>query len=316
MRAKFIEGLFEKPLNDLTIDDLRKYFCHKQFETSSLEFKSGDVSLEDIYKEITAFLNTEGGLIIIGAPKESKEGNGKSQIRYCVGELTYSNISGKDWLHQKIYSYITPAPLNIEILEFKTEKGNLFLIDIPQSISPPHQSNSDGRYYIRIENEAKPAPHGLVMALFDKRRKPVLDADFIYRKVKSNQDYINIRLKNISKIPAERIAFVIEVYNADSVIPSSAYDEVFDDYFGRKHSRSVDTDKVLANVIHIPNELYINHSGQLYIVSIGFWSVQSEYNGKFILVDPEKQVTEIHFWDEENNSIIDVFDRITNIGGS
>jgi hypothetical protein len=57
-----------KNIESITIQDLEEFFTSEQEETSILEFKSGEVQLEDVYKEIAAFLNTERGLLIVGAP--------------------------------------------------------------------------------------------------------------------------------------------------------------------------------------------------------------------------------------------------------
>lgn len=66
--------------------DIKDFFSTRQEESSTLEFKSGEVDVTDIFKEITAFLNTEGGLLIIGAPREVKEVIGKKTVVYCQGE--------------------------------------------------------------------------------------------------------------------------------------------------------------------------------------------------------------------------------------
>lgn len=68
------KAIFGKDLFDLELRDLQSFFELGQEETEIIEFKTGDVSLEKIYSEVSAFLNTQGGLLIIGAPKEAKGG--------------------------------------------------------------------------------------------------------------------------------------------------------------------------------------------------------------------------------------------------
>ena len=167
MKKSFITQFFDKNPDELTVSDIQNYFNDRQEESPTLEFKSGDAEINDVFKEVAAFLNTEGGLLIIGSPRETRETIGKRVINFCQGEVTYSKFVSKDWLHQKLFSNITPSPTEIYIKEIVTEKGNIFILDIPQSTNPPHQSTADGRYYIRLENESKPAPHGLIQALFD-----------------------------------------------------------------------------------------------------------------------------------------------------
>jgi len=64
------KSIFNKEIYDLEIDDLKAFFSTEQEETSLIEFKSGAVEVDTIYKEVAAFLNTEGGILVIGAPEE------------------------------------------------------------------------------------------------------------------------------------------------------------------------------------------------------------------------------------------------------
>ncbi|NRT16932.1 putative HTH transcriptional regulator, partial [Flavobacterium sp. 28A] len=98
MNSDYIEKIFGKSRNEVTLNDIKEYFSTEQEESSVIEFKSGEVEINDIFKEITAFLNTEGGLLVIGTPRETKKIIGKNNtIKVCEGELTYSNFKNKDW---------------------------------------------------------------------------------------------------------------------------------------------------------------------------------------------------------------------------
>lgn len=70
--SNYIEKIFNKSRDEISLTDIEDYFASPQEETSIVEFKSGGVEIIDLYKEVTAFLNTEGGLIIVGTPKEKK----------------------------------------------------------------------------------------------------------------------------------------------------------------------------------------------------------------------------------------------------
>jgi predicted HTH transcriptional regulator len=135
--SNYLQSFFNKPIEQISLVDVVQFFSTEQEETASLEFKTGEIEIIDLYKEIAAFLNTEGGLIIIGSPREQKKYSGKIAKRICIGDITYSNFNSKDWLFQKIQSNITPSPLGVIIKQFSTEKGCVFLIEVPQSDSPP-----------------------------------------------------------------------------------------------------------------------------------------------------------------------------------
>jgi len=298
MNSNYIEKIFGKKRDELTLSDLKNYFSSPQEESSVVEFKSGEVEINDIFKEIAAFLNTEGGLLIIGSPRETKQTVGKNIIKICEGELTFSNFKNKDWLYQKIASNIVPAPTDLKIEEFLTEKGNVFIIDIPQSLNPPHQCSSDGKYYLRLERDAKPAPHGIVQALFNKRRVPSLNADIVIKDIRSHVDSIVVSIKNESYVPAEKVSYMIEVYNIENISSEHKF-SVADDFLGEKFSFTSHVPQVLVQVISIPIKFDIQHSNKDYLIFVAFWCRDLDFDFKFLTYRPSEKriVTEATFKD-------------------
>jgi len=310
MRKEYITQFFNKNPEDLNIEDMKEFFCVRQDENSTLEFKSGEVEIDDLYKEVTAFLNTEGGMIIVGAPRESKEKNGKRIACYCQGELTFSKFISKDWLNQKLFSNITPSPSNIYIKEFVTDQGNVFILDIPQSMYPPHQSNSDGRYYIRIDNEAKPAPHGLVQALFDKRRKPKLHAKLKRSELDELNDEIIFSIHNDSEIPADKVAFIVDVFNVVSVYGNSKFNEMEDELRIKKFFYSEATDRVLASVIQIGDSFKLKHYRKNYIISVNYWCKETDFDSTYFIVDTTNGTISSHNWLDQNANLLKILEEL------
>ncbi|MGA1978909.1 MAG: ATP-binding protein [Bacteroidales bacterium] len=287
----YVKKIFNKDILDLNISDLRSFFELEQEETSVLEFKSGDVEIIDLYKEITAFLNTEGGLLIIGTPQEKKQIIGDNIKTVCFGELTYSKFRNKDWLYQKISSNIVPAPSGLKIFEYIDVAGSIFVIDIPQSDIPPHQCSSDGRYYIRLEREAKPAPHGLVQALFQKRRAPKLDAKIRINKINTNVDELHISLYNRSRIPADKLSCIIDIYNTNGIETKAKLDVIgtIDELLGQKFSVIINATQVLVQVLSFPIDLIVTHRLEEYIIAANFWCIDADFDFKFWTYDPINQ---------------------------
>jgi len=289
LKGQFITNIFNKVPNDIVIDDIKDFFSTQQEETSILEFKAGQIEIIDLYKEITAFLNTEGGLIIIGSPKEVKKIEGKIEKRYCQGDLTYSSFKGKDWLSQKIYSNIVPSPVNLTIVEFITQEGSVFLIDVPQSNNPPHQSVVDGRYYIRLETEAKPAAHGLIQALFNKRRAPELKADISLRKDHLGTNTVTISFGNNAPYPADKVGFLIDVYNVEEA--DSGFNVVESENEFRKYSFTKSNNSLLVRLINIQRsfKIYPKKEGfkkQNYLIMAAYWCVDADIDFTFWTCNP------------------------------
>jgi hypothetical protein len=288
----YIEKIFRKNIYDFNISDLRTFFESEQEETSILEFKSGEVEINDLYKEISAFLNTEGGLIIIGSPRERKEKTGKNEKVICQGDLTYSRFRNKDWLYQKIATSIVPTPIGLKIFEHLDDKGAIYVIDIPQSTIPPHQCSSDGKYYIRLEREAKPAPHGLVQALFNKRRFPNLIGEINVNKINQFEDEVDIKIMNRSSFPADKVSFIIDVYNVNNVESKFTFISNQNDELGPKFSLSEKTDQILVQVISIPINFVVEHIGSEYLIFVGYWSKDSDFDFNYETYNPQtKTVT-------------------------
>lgn len=309
MEKSYIESFFNKKRHEISIVDIESFFSEPQEETSVLEFKSGGVEIIDIYKEITAFLNTEGGLLIIGAPRESEKQIGKNKIKICQGELTYSNFKNKDWIYQKICSNIVPTPTNLKIEEFLTENGNVFLIEVPQSENPPHQSSADGKYYIRLERDAKPAPHGIIKALFDKRRVPKLVAELEYKSLEFAKDSIGVRIKNKSNVPADKVAFIVDVYNVERIYSRHTFEDTKESLIN-KFTLSNNSPNVLVQAITIPIDFEVIHYQRDYIVFIAYWCRDLDFRFNFYIISgKDKKVLEMGSYDEGPN-FLDELDKL------
>jgi len=307
--SNYIEKIFNKSRDELTIKEIEDFFVSPQEETSILEFKSGGVEIIDLYKEITAFLNTEGGLLIIGTPREQKE---KKEKVICQGELTFSKFKNKDWLYQKIASNITPTPVDLKIVEFISDKGAVFLVDVPQSMNPPHQSSADGKYYIRLEREAKPAPHGIVQALFEKRRVPKLKALFKIKKNDEMTDEVSVLIRNESSIPADKVGIVVDIFNISNVKSNFRFKPLHDK-LGDKLSMTYNSDAILPSVLSIPIDFTIEHKNNEYIVYVGYWCKDHDFEFQFITYNPFfEEYVNSGSSKESNVSLTDELDSIRN----
>lgn len=299
---KFSEILFGKQSDEITFEDVEAFFQSEKEESSVLEFKTGDVEIISLYKEICAFLNTEGGLIIVGSPRESKIPIGKHEKIVCKGNLTYSKFSGKDWIYQKVMSNVVPAPVQISVKEFIKPNGSVFLIDVPQSLHPPHQSDADGRYYIRMDREAKPAPHGLIKALFDKRRVPVLEGKINSIETKDYIDEVEFILNNNSKIPAENVGFNISLFNINDVecMEGQYFRKIKQDEF--QFSFLGNLEQILVKPLSIPIKLKIKHFNRPYQIICVFWSKESGSEQIMWKINPYGD--EIEEFDSKSDEII------------
>jgi len=287
-----IKNIFGKVIKDLQNSDIEEFFSTEQQETPLLEFKSGKTEIDSICKEVCAFLNTNGGILIIGAPTKNKT-LGKELY---IGNLTPTNLyKSKQSLLQQITSRIVPSPLSILVKELEYKDGKIFILEIPQSFYPPHQNTSDCVYYIRLDEMSRPAPHGFIQALFNIRQNADLMIDFKIIPYKStNKDKFTFRLSNISKIPAKNVRLFVEFYGIKDLIdcenilqPKSRVTKSknLDNNYTFKH----DCDILLHGIVE-DYELDIEFFASNYIISAHLFSENSEIKIQNIVVNESKGI--------------------------
>lgn len=291
--------IFNKDLYDLTIEDILDFFSTEQEETSILEFKDGRVELEGIYKEVGAFLNTSGGLLIVGSPPEKYTKKGKKRVKVCTGlPLPSTIIKNVDQLMRSISSNITPPPYKIKAHQIEYNEGSIYVIEIPQSFTPPHQVNHEGKYYIRLERDSKAAPHGIVEALFFKRQKPKLDSRLEVKKLEGHESYsFFISLINDSQVTAEKIGYILKIHGVHRAIKNSNGKIEGIEYFLSKQE-----DMILLNGINLGITIELELIKNLCLIELACYSKDSDIHKKYILLQPSKYPNTIKTLSSNDNT--------------
>lgn len=275
----YSQTFFQKDIYQINENDLLIFFANSPEESSILELKSGGtLQIEKVYSEVCALHNTQGGLIIIGSPKPRKD-QGRE---FFDGELTRSPFKDKDWVYQKISSNISPVPTGLKIHDVKmSDDEYVQIIDIPQSIHPPHQC-SNGIYYLRFETQSRFAPHGLIEAMFNKRQEPSVDANiskFNFTIYEPTQ--IEFKISNISQIPMIGVNGLIKFYNIEMCAVSSTISGHFDPLFQAVEPLNdlvcfsgdiLRTDSVVVNGLSSLHRYYVTVGRLPFIVHLLVWS--------------------------------------------
>ncbi len=187
----FAQQFFGKALHEITAEDILRFFSKPQYEGHHLEFKSGQVRMDKILKEISAFLNADGGFMIIGAPRETEVDVGEEH--YTFGLPDPSHIVSADTISDAINNLLEPTPSGINIAQVVYNGGSVFLLDIPPSSVPPHQVGPVGTYYVREGAVSRPANHLELERLFFQKRMPDLLLKIaLVRNVDSVQVHLSI----------------------------------------------------------------------------------------------------------------------------
>jgi hypothetical protein len=67
-------SIYSTQLSQLTTADLQELLADKAVENVRLEFKSAPPNKDELLKKLSAFANTFGGFLVVGARADSKDG--------------------------------------------------------------------------------------------------------------------------------------------------------------------------------------------------------------------------------------------------
>jgi len=208
----YCKQILGKSIREITIEDLKSYFLEKKEETEILEFKSGQGDFEKIFNKnilrtVSAFLNSSGGLLIWGSPEDKVPEKGLPKV--CIGDLVpVTERKEKDQLINRISSSISYMPTGILVERIDVTKGFIYIIEVQESSSKPHQLN--GQYFIRLDGQSKPAPHYIVDSMFNQIKQVNVECHLkaLSANVIANSTIITFSLKLFnfnSSLPGKEI---------------------------------------------------------------------------------------------------------------
>jgi len=177
---------FGKSLAALTWKDIESYFVEAKEETETIEFKSfvGKDIQEAHYNKIfiaaCALLNSNGGIIIWGAPEGVKI-TGKKEKSFQGALKPLNVVLEKDALISKVSSKITAMPEGISLQILQNGSNCICVFEIQKSNYPPHQT--DNTYYMRLDGQSVPAPHYFVEAMFRQVKFPNIEGYLKFNSV-------------------------------------------------------------------------------------------------------------------------------------
>ena len=132
-----------------SISDINDLILARSEENIHLEFKSAG-ALEntenkkvEISKDVSAFANSDGGIIIYGIDEKEHVASEKSFID--------GSIYTKEWLEQVISSRIQRSINGLVIIPIREDNDfnkSIYIVKIPRSNNTPHMA-ADHRYYKR-----------------------------------------------------------------------------------------------------------------------------------------------------------------------
>ena len=126
----------------------------RQGENTSIEFKRGDVRTENLAKELIAFSNSSGGVVLLGI-----EDNG--EVQGLENDRNY-----EQWVSNLSRNNVIP-PINVDYAESVLEGKKIGIIRVQNGKDRPYQDSS-GRFYVRVGSTNRIASLNELMRLFQQ----------------------------------------------------------------------------------------------------------------------------------------------------
>lgn len=163
---------------DWTLDDIHAVLAAGEQENISLEYKSSlaigewsDRSRNELSKDLCAFANSAGGIIVIGVGEVAHK-------PAVLDDGVDTRITSKEAVESALAARISPRIENLTIKEIPNPHlpfFSYFVIGIPRSMRAPHMCNSFHRYYKRYNFECVPMEHYEVEDVRRRQSEPALE---------------------------------------------------------------------------------------------------------------------------------------------
>lgn len=142
---------FNKRLDELELDDLKKLIENQVKEGFYIEYKSDFPSGKKIAKSISSFANTYGGWYFIGIEDEEGTNIAKELVGFDLNE----HRQPQEKIRNIVREHIQPIPnFYMKLIKIDEDRG-ILVIHIPESFETPHIL-SDGVIYRRNGEESSP----------------------------------------------------------------------------------------------------------------------------------------------------------------
>lgn len=244
-----------------SINDLQRLCNDKAEETTSLEFKTcseliigskfwdnksnsrrsrtRDDVLDELSKDVTALLNSNGGMIIYGIREKKSKANEPDTDNAFNLKSKETNIFPEkvvDWIR----AHILPPPIvnvaSIPIDESNPDSAWFLIIEVQQGQTAYQARNK--LFYRRVSATIQPMEQYEVHDVMNRAIVPDADVKFSFSKIsiKSEQhEYrLNVKIKNLSNIVIQNFKLQFEFPNyGDKYINFKNRRIHSDPYFGK-----------------------------------------------------------------------------------
>jgi hypothetical protein len=176
-------------LEEYNFDTVKSFIDNSIEESVNIEFKASgalskkDADKKEVSKDVAAFANSDGGIIVYGISEKNHKADSLSFID--------GNIFTKEWLEQIISSTIKRNIPDLKIFPIRNSgkiEESIYVVQIPSSVEAPHLSR-DKRFYRRAQFESIMMEEYEIRNLYGRKVKSKLVLDgYSIVPIKPEQD--------------------------------------------------------------------------------------------------------------------------------
>ncbi|TDL70422.1 ATP-binding protein [Paenibacillus amylolyticus] len=209
----------EEDIQNLIINQVKENI-NLDYKASASLAKMNDNCKKELSKDVSAFANSDGGILIYGVVEE-----GNIPIR--IDDGCDPNVVTREWIEQIIDSRIQRKIAGIRIHQVGLSGENsgsvMYVISIPQSKDAPHMAD-DNRYYKRYNFKSAPMEDYEVRDVRKRNDHPNLKLDLLINPVEGSiEKELNVLIHNTSPVVAEYYGVRLYIDNRLQISKNEVY---------------------------------------------------------------------------------------------
>lgn len=247
-------------LDSYDLDFLQSLIDNEIEESIHIEFKRAealskkDSAKKEISKDVSAFANSDGGIIIYGIEEINHKASNFSFVN--------GNIFTKEWLEQIISSTIfrTIQELTIFPIRFNSQiEKSIYVVQIPSSLDAPHLSK-EKRFYKRYNFESIMMEEYEIRQLYGRKLKSKLTLGN-YRIARLNETDDNDSYKYMFEVAVINEGEILEIDYKVNVYFDNMVDKMnisWEDFGSKRDYHYSDLGNNIGKVSGIGKPIYPN----------------------------------------------------------
>lgn len=172
---------------EFTQEDILGLITSRTEESTYIDFKDARALSsnegKEISKDVSAFANSDGGIIIYGI---NEDNHVASAVSFIDG-----NKYNKEWLENKISGNIQHRISDVLIVPIRFDNDinkTVYVVKIPKSISKPHMNTVDNKYYRRSNFKSVPMEEYEVRDFYLRVNESVVELESLLVSLEDTDD--------------------------------------------------------------------------------------------------------------------------------